>query len=58
MFLVCFHILSSFQLDQINIALQTADDLTKLELYDLEKDLKELIAFTEGMVKHLRTLDF
>lgn len=43
---MCFH----FKLEQIGGILPTADELTKLELYDLEKDLKELISVTQGKV--------
>ncbi|XP_066936002.1 zinc finger CCCH-type with G patch domain-containing protein-like [Clytia hemisphaerica] len=42
------------QLEQIGGILPTADELTKLELYDLEKDLKELISVTQEQLLTLK----
>ncbi|XP_057289367.1 zinc finger CCCH-type with G patch domain-containing protein-like [Hydractinia symbiolongicarpus] len=42
------------QLVQIEEALATSDAVTKLELYDLEKDLKELIKVTEESLLSLK----
>jgi len=42
------------QLAQINEMLQHADTMEKLELYDLEKDMKELIKVTEEQLLTLK----